>query len=159
MAIEIVVENVRRIERAQLNLRPGSRTVLVGRNNSGKTTLLDMVARALWSLPGPIPHDGWRQFNTSWYRRTGETYLRPKVTVSISVATLRADLAVQADASLVFEEWGDLIESRVRVDAHDGTRLVTVKCQVIAAGITRSLAHIDGHPPRAALRPSTDGDL
>jgi ABC-type cobalamin/Fe3+-siderophores transport system ATPase subunit len=58
--MKIVIENVRRLERAEITIGPRSRTVVVGKNNAGKTTLLDMVARALWSLPGPY-NDSFRQ--------------------------------------------------------------------------------------------------
>lgn len=34
--IELTIENVRRIEHAELSLALGSRTIVVGRNNSGR---------------------------------------------------------------------------------------------------------------------------
>lgn len=144
MSIEIVVENVRRIERAALELAPGSRTVLVGRNNSGKTTILEMAARALWSLPGPYPHSGWREFNTSYYRRTGDVYQRPRVTVTMPLATLGDDLGHAADTLVVFEEWANVLEARVRADNHLATQLLTAKIELVLGARRCHLVRVDG---------------
>jgi predicted ATP-dependent endonuclease of OLD family len=50
--MKIQIQNVRCIDNCELELPAGSRTVLIGTNNAGKSSLLEIVIRSLWSLPG-----------------------------------------------------------------------------------------------------------
>jgi ABC-type branched-subunit amino acid transport system ATPase component len=102
VAIKLVVENMRCIEKAELQLRPGSRTILIGRNNSGKTTLLDAVTKGLWSLPGPFPQEAWRQFSATWYRRKDGQTLRPTVVVQMPATELKGLDFAQPEAEVTF---------------------------------------------------------
>jgi ABC-type molybdenum transport system ATPase subunit/photorepair protein PhrA len=139
MTFSMLIENVRRIERVHLTLDLGSRTILVGRNNVGKTTLLDIAVRALWSMPAQIAHDGWRAFSTTWYRRAASSYLRPKVTLGIPASVLDPDLCVQANAIFNFVLMADHLDSAVRGDRHEDTRLIAVAGDMHADGQTRAL--------------------
>ncbi|MES1174029.1 MAG: AAA family ATPase [Myxococcales bacterium] len=144
--LRLVIENVRRIERAELAIEAGSRTILVGRNNSGKTTLLDMIARALWSLPANHENDNFRSFNTSWYRRADKTFARPKVTVTLPESFLQTAVCASPEAELVFELWGDVVASRVRTDALLDVKLMSTNCDVVSHAGTQRLVSMEGGP-------------
>ncbi len=96
-----------------------------------KTTLLDMVARALWSLPATHENESYRSFNTSWYRRVDKTFARPKVTVILPDCFLHDSVCASPEAELVFELWGDIAASRVLVDSAIDVRLVSTNCDVV----------------------------
>lgn len=81
--IKIDIESVRCVERCSLNLRPGSCTVLGGKNNTGKSSLLEIVAQALWAFPSSEAdsHAARCGFSTTFYRQTPAGCARPSVTV------------------------------------------------------------------------------
>ncbi|MBK8253654.1 MAG: AAA family ATPase [Polyangiaceae bacterium] len=77
------VKNVRCIRDATLELPLGSRTVLIGTNNSGKSSLLDILTVALRSVsPSGLP-----AISASYYRREGTALARPEIEISIPVST------------------------------------------------------------------------
>lgn len=87
--MKIQIQNVRCIDNCELELPAGSRTVLIGTNNAGKSSLLEIVIRSLWSLPGCDNFSSDFQsrlgLSSSYYRRQGTTIYRPRVSVSMSV--------------------------------------------------------------------------
>src|SRR5437867_4031936 len=88
--MKIRIENVRCLENCELALPSGSRTVLIGTNNAGKSSLLDVLIKSLWSLPGYANFSGeWTNrlgLSSSYYRRQGASINRPQVHVTISVS-------------------------------------------------------------------------
>jgi len=87
--MKITIQDVRCFEQCELVLPAGSRTVLVGTNNAGKSTLLDIVIRSLWSLPGygNFQND-WPNrlgLSSSYYRRQGTAISRPRINVAIPI--------------------------------------------------------------------------
>jgi energy-coupling factor transporter ATP-binding protein EcfA2 len=141
---QLEIQNVRRLERATVTLAPGTATVLVGSNNSGKTTVLDMVARTFWSLPCHYDENA-RMFNTSWYRRMGPTVLRPKVTVRVPSDALGVAV-VAGSAALEFELLGRQTEARVSPSAIQDTKLVTVAGNVVDASRRRAVLSYETPP-------------
>lgn len=87
--MKIEIQNVRCFDKCELVFPAGSRTVLVGTNNAGKSSLLDIVVMSLWSLPGYGNFQGdWPSrlgFSNSYYRRQGTSIFRPQISVTISV--------------------------------------------------------------------------
>ncbi|MBH0182795.1 MAG: AAA family ATPase [Nitrospira sp.] len=88
--MKIQIENVRCIEKCELSLPPGSRTVLIGTNNAGKSTLLETIVKSLWSLPGygNFSSGDWSGrlgLSSSYYRRQGTQIYRPRVSINISI--------------------------------------------------------------------------
>jgi ABC-type branched-subunit amino acid transport system ATPase component len=126
-SIKLEIENVRRLVRAELFIAPSSRTVIIGRNNAGKTTILDMVARALWSLPSPFD-DQHRPFHVGWYRRTGQTFQRPRVTVTLPTSALGDEVRNHIADGLTFELVGRHLETQVTRSANHDSKLVTISC-------------------------------
>lgn len=83
-SISITVNDVRRIKQSTLTLPIGSRTVLIGPNNCGKSTLLETVHAALKSTtPRSAPN-----LPGSFYRREGDKILRPIVDITIAPIAL-----------------------------------------------------------------------
>jgi ABC-type branched-subunit amino acid transport system ATPase component len=95
-AIEIKLKNVRCIETATIQLRPGKIATLVGANNSGKTTVLDVVVGLIRALPG----GQIMQINTDVYREVERRFLRPEAEVVIPTA-LVGDNAIFRETGLV----------------------------------------------------------
>jgi ABC-type branched-subunit amino acid transport system ATPase component len=141
------IQNVRRLQRATVTLATGTTTVLIGSNNSGKTTMLDMVARTFWSLPFQYD-ESVRLFNTSWYRRSGTTFLRPKVSIRLPTNALSDALAV-APATLEFELLGRQTEARVSRNNTQDTKLVTVAGAVDDGSRKRAILSYEGPLPDA----------
>ena len=87
--MKIQIENVRCIEKCELSFPSGSRTVLIGTNNAGKSSLLETIIKSLWSLPGYGNFNGDLSgrlgLSSSYYRRQGSTVYRPRVSISIPV--------------------------------------------------------------------------
>jgi ABC-type branched-subunit amino acid transport system ATPase component len=127
--IDLKIENVRRLATAEVAIRPRSRTVIVGRNNTGKTTLLDMVARALWSLPGHFD-DQHRQFHQTWYRRTAEVFHRPRITVTLDPALMSSELGAKMSGRLMFELLGSHHEGQITRASNQSTKLVAIRCEI-----------------------------
>jgi ABC-type branched-subunit amino acid transport system ATPase component len=78
--------NVRCIEEATIEIGKSRVTVLVGANNSGKSSILDTVSTLLWSLPGSTPGPNVFPLPSSFYRRAAGNVLRPQAKVKLHLS-------------------------------------------------------------------------
>lgn len=87
--MKIQIENVRCIEKCELSFPSGSRTVLIGTNNAGKSSLLEIIIKSLWSLPGYSnfsgDYSGRLGLSSSYYRKQGTAIYRPHVSISMPI--------------------------------------------------------------------------
>jgi energy-coupling factor transporter ATP-binding protein EcfA2 len=110
------VQNVRCLLDCDLVVPAGELTTVIGVNNAGKSTLLDMMARCAWSLPGQGSDPG-RSFPTTWYRRTGRNYHRPRANIEVPLRAAFVDdddLLADCDSPILAVEYApSVVETRV----------------------------------------------
>lgn len=85
--VKLQIRNVRKFESAEIEIKSGQRIVFVGTNNSGKSSLLEFVAKCLWSLPVAYDYRGQEpdrvNLTSTFYRRTAGKVLRPTASLRI----------------------------------------------------------------------------
>lgn len=94
--IKVEVENVRCIKQCAFDVPVHSRTVLVGTNNAGKSSLLDATSQALRAMS----LESQQKFiDNSFYRRQADEYYRPQVSLDLPVRhVLSKGLEIAPDA-------------------------------------------------------------
>ena len=134
--MKIRIENVGCFESCELALPSGSRTVLIGTNNSGKSSLLDVLIKSVWSLPGydnfTGDYTGRLGLSSSYYRRQGTSVYRPQVCMTLSV---KDSFPAEADFSSQHQELNFLLagstsEKRIEPNNPSNTFLLPFSCSV-----------------------------
>lgn len=134
--MKIQIQNVRCIESCELVLPPGSRTVLIGTNNAGKSSLLDVLIKSLWSLLGNGNlSDDWTNrlgLSSSYYRRQGASIYRPQVRMTLFVQdSFPAEPAFSSrHGELIFHLAGSTSEKRIEPNNPSNAVLLPFFCSI-----------------------------
>ncbi|WP_437965318.1 AAA family ATPase [Sorangium sp. So ce260] len=83
--IGVEIENVRCIRQSKLEFPVRSLTVLVGTNNAGKSSILEVLSKAFWAISSRSD-SGF--INTSFYRRSAQATFCPTVGIDMPIRSL-----------------------------------------------------------------------